>query len=114
MKRKMLIAFLIFSVWSCASYVYSAGGPYNIIVAWEMSFTTDLDGYEMRINEDNETIVDIVGGSTSWSTTRMLRDGNNTFELRAIDLSGQKSLWSDPGIFNPPPTKPILTIIILK
>jgi hypothetical protein len=113
MKRKILIAFLVFSVWGFISCAW-ASGIYNILVVWTMPPTADIAGYEMRVNGDNETMVDIVGGSTSWSTTRMLRDGDNTFELRAIDLSGQKSLWSDPGIFNPPPTKPILTFILLK
>ena len=103
-----LIGFLFCVSLSWASEVYT------ITVGWKASSSVDLAGYEMRVNGDNETIVDIVGGSTSWSTTRMLLDGDNVFELRAIDLSGQKSLWSEPGIFNPPPTKPVLTFILLK
>ncbi len=103
-----LIIFLLCVSLSWASEVYT------ITVGWEKSPSVDLASYEMRVNGDNETLVGIVGGSTSWSTTRMLLDGNNTFELRAIDLSGQKSLWSEPGIFNPPPTKPVLTFILLK
>ncbi len=97
----------------CASFAW-AEGIYNITLTWTMQPTTDLSGFELRINGDNDTMVDIVGGSTSWSRTSALYDGDNIFELRAVDLKGQHSEWSEPGIFNPPPTKPILNIIILQ
>lgn len=109
MKLKLFILamFFLFTPLSWA-------GTYNVMTTWTIEpLPTDLAGFNLRINSNE--IIDIPDANIrAWSGMLTLNDGNNTFELQSIDLAGQASEWSDPAYFDPPPNKPVLTIIILK
>ena len=102
---------LVVAILLCASISWAE--TYNITATWIMEAPTDLAGFSLRINDND--IIDISDvDARAWSGLLNLNDDNNTFEVQAIDLAGQVSGWSDPAYFNPPPSKPILTIIILQ
>lgn len=78
----------------------------NVTVSWDMEPITDLAGFEIRLNEDNATLITVPAKVRTWSGLLSLQDGNNTMDVQCIDTAGQRSGWSDPsGPINPLPPK---------
>lgn len=73
----------------------------------------DLAGFELRINGDNSTIIELGLDQRAWAATLDLNDDMNTFELRAKDLGGQVSGWSD-AYHDPVPGDPHITCITFQ
>lgn len=97
----------------CVSFAFA--GSYTVTATWEMTpAPTDLAGFNLRINGDNATIINLPSEARSWTGIVGLADGENVIDLQAIDEGGQVSEWSDPASFDPVPNRPVLTIIILK
>lgn len=109
MKRICLILVILL----CVPAAWAA--DYDVTLVWEHPGATDLTGFAYRINGDNSTITVVPGGDTrSWSGIMSLNDGRNLINLRAEDEAGQVSDWCEPASYDPPPVKPVLTLILLK
>jgi len=67
---------------------------------------TDLAGFELRINGDNSTLINISKDVLEWSGEIVFRDDENVLDMRARDLAGQVSVWSEPCYYNPIPDEP--------
>ena len=108
----MALAFiLLLAVFWSAAYAKSVR---DITIQWDAVNATDLDVYQVRINADNSTMVDVPAAATVWAGTLTLLDDQNTIEVRAKDLAGQVGPWSDPAYYDPVPSKPNITIIIFS
>lgn len=82
----------------------------NVALTWTYADKpTDLAKLELRVNGDNATLVEIAPDVLMWSGTLPVNDGNNIFDLRACDLSGQCSKWSEPCNWDPEPLPPDIT-----
>ena len=110
----LVLIFLIVSIFSCWTiYIAYAASARNVTVAWDYPDPpTDLAGFDLRINGDNSTIIDIPKDSREWTGPLTFYDGNNTLDMRAKDLSGQVSLWSEPCYYDPIPSAPSKVIVI--
>lgn len=109
--------FLLLSIFSCWTiYDAYAKSIDNVTVAWDYLYPpTDLAGFELRINEDNSTIIDIPGADVrEWSDMVTFQDGNNTLDMRAKDQAGQVSIWSEPCYYDPVPGAPSRIIVTVK
>lgn len=110
----ILLLILAFSYWvTHSAYALSIE---TIAISWDKEIIeTDLTGFELRINEDNSTIIDIPGADVrEWSGTVTFQDGNNTLDIRAKDLAGQVSEWSKPCYYDPIPGAPSEIAITVK
>jgi hypothetical protein len=88
----------------------SWSGERQVTINWEyLDPPTDLNEFELRVNGDNDTVVHIALDQRMWQGLIEVNDDNNTFEVRACDLSGQCSDWSNPCAFNPEPLAPTIT-----
>lgn len=104
---------IIFSCWTI--YKAYAASAKTVTVSWDKEVVeTDLAGFDLRINGDNSTIVDIPGADVrEWTGKITLHDGDNTLDMRAKDLAGQVSLWSEPCSYDPAPDTPSnITVIV--
>ena len=110
----ILLLILIFSCWVVYN-VYALSAE-TIVINWNKEVVeTDLTGFELRINEDNSTIIDIPGANArEWSGMITLQDGNNTLGIRAKDQAGQVSIWSKPCYYDPIPGAPSEVTITIK
>jgi hypothetical protein len=108
--------FLLISIFSCWTiYDAYAESTDNVIVTWDYpNPPTDLAGFDLRINEDNATLINITEDAREWSGTLTFLDGNNTLDMRAKDLSGQVSIWSEPCYYNPIPNTPNKVTVTVK
>lgn len=85
-------------------------GERQVTVTWDYpNPPTDLDKFELRVNGDNDTLIHIASDQRMWQNLVDINDDNNTFDMRACDLSGQCSVWSDPCTLNPEPDAPTIT-----
>ena len=78
----------------------------EIHITWDHPGPTDLDCFELRVNGDNDTLVNIPGDVRQWTGIFAINDDNNILDMRAKDLGGQVSMWSEPCIFDPIPEIP--------
>ena len=110
----ILLLILAFSCW--AVYNVYALSTETIAISWDKEIVeTDLAGFELRINEDNSTIINIPGASVrEWSGMITLQDGNNVLDIRAKDQAGQVSAWSEPCYYDPIPGAPSEATITVK
>ena len=86
----------------------------GVSLVWELDpIPSDLAGFDIRVNGDNDTLTD-VGPVLFWSGELALGDGNNTIDIRTKDLSGQVSPWSETIAYDPIPGTPNITIVIYQ
>lgn len=79
----------------------------SVVLTWDHpDKPTDLAKYELRINGDNATLVEIAPDISTWAGMLPVNDDNNVFDMRACDLSGQCSVWSEPCNWDPEPLPP--------
>lgn len=107
----VLLLVFIFSCWTIYD-VYAS--TETVTVSWDKEVVeADLVGFDLRINGDNSTIIDIPGASVrEWTGKIIFLDGNNTLDMRARDLAGQVSEWSEPCYYDPIPGAPSKIVII--
>lgn len=104
------IIILALSLWS----ICRAESLRPATIQWNMEPTTDLAGFDLRINENNATMINIGANATAWTGSLMFLDGQNIIEVRSKDLAGQMSGWSDPAYHDPVPGKPHITVIVIQ
>lgn len=90
-----LICYLILGIYLYHGTTYAS----EITVTWDQEVPPYPDAFDLRINGDNSTIINIPDGTTRiWTNNVELIEGQNTFEMRAIAYN-QVSLWSDPAYY---------------
>lgn len=104
----LALILLLVSIFSCWTIYNAYASIETVTVTWDKAVVeTDLVGFDLRINGDNSTIIDIPGANTrEWTGSITFLDGNNTLDMRAKDLSGQVSIWSEPCYYDPVPGAP--------
>lgn len=110
MKNITLIIFLVlvFSMGICFAI------EEDVTVTWDYDNPpVDLAGFELRINEDNATIIELESDQRTWAGTLSLKEDVNSLELRAKDLGGQVSEWSIAH-YDPAPGTPHITCITFQ
>jgi len=102
------LVFLLAVVFSCwAIYDACAATTKNVTIVWDYDNPpTDLLGFDLRVNGDNSTLIDIQENVREWSGVIVFQDGNNTLDIRAKDETGQVSPWSEPCYYDPVPSVP--------
>jgi hypothetical protein len=83
-------------------------GDHSVSLVWDHNLPTDLAKFELRVNGDNDTLVEIAPDVLEWFGVLAVNDDNNVFDMRACDLSGQCSIWSEPCNYDPEPLPPTL------
>jgi hypothetical protein len=92
----------------------------TVHVTWDyVNPPSDLKDFELRVNEDNATLINISKDVREWSGELILKDGANVFDMRARDMVGQESIWSEPCFYDPVPGVPgsvtvkvVVTIVV--
>jgi len=98
-----MVLFLI-TIFNCCTTDAYAETTENVAIIWDYDNPpTDLAGFDLRINGNNETLIDISKDAREWSGTIAFQDGNNILDMRAKDQSGQVSMWSEPCYYDPIP-----------
>lgn len=109
--KSMIIA-VILGVLFFTSFCFAV--EENVTVMWDYENPpTDLAGFDLRVNEDNSTMIGIGPDQRTWAGTLDLLDSENVFEVRAKDLGGQVSGWASER-YDPIPGDPRITIIIVQ
>lgn len=112
MKSSLMVGIL-------GALILTFGGPCfavgeEVTILWDyFNPPTDLAGFELRVNEDNSTMIEVDPDQRAWAGALDLVDDENLFELRAKDLAGQVSAWSDVG-HDPVPGDPHITCITVQ
>lgn len=112
----LTLILLLVSIFSCWTIYNAYASTETVTVSWDKEvIEADLAGFDLRINGNNSTIIDIPGANTrEWTGSITFLDGNNTLDMRAKDLSGQVSAWSEPCYYNPIPGVPSKVTVIVK
>jgi hypothetical protein len=100
---------IFFGLMMALVFVFSAMGyaetTQKVSVAWDYDDPpADLAGFELRVNGDNSTLIHISKDMRMWGGVLTLSDSANVLDMRAVDLAGQYSDWSEPSsVFDPLP-----------
>lgn len=71
----------------------------TVTVTWNQPETVDLKDFDLRVNETD--IVNIPEAEVrEWSGNVTLVEGSNVFDLRARNLAGDVSAWSEPAYYD--------------
>lgn len=110
----LALILLLVSIFSCWTIYNAYASTETVTVSWDKAVVeTDLAGFDLRVNGDNSTIINIPGANVrEWTGSLIFCDGNNTLDMRAKDLSGQVSEWSEPCYYDPVPSAPSKVIVI--
>lgn len=110
----LTLILLLVSIFSCWTIYNAYASAETVTVSWDKAVVeTDLAGFDLRVNGDNSTIINIPGADIrEWTGSLIFCDGNNTLDMRAKDLSGQVSEWSEPCYYDPVPSAPSKVIVI--
>lgn len=115
MIRKMsLILIIILLFFGGLQTVVQCEVVRNTTVTWDHPGAEDLAGFDMRINGDPSALFMIEPAARSWSGEVTFFDSENVIDMRARDLAGQKSEWSEPCYYDPVPDPPVIEISIMR
>lgn len=115
MIRKMsMILTIILLVFGGLRTVVQCEVVRDVTVTWDHPGAEDLAGFDMRVNKDNSALFVIEPAARSWSGEVTFFDGENVIDMRARDLAGQKSEWSEPCNYDPVPDPPVIEISIMR
>ena len=93
---KTIFKTIIFSFLFFCSSVYAD----TISITWDQPVTQNLKAFDLRINEDNATIINISKDVRIWCGNVTLQDGQNILDMRAINEADEKSVWSIPCYYD--------------
>lgn len=80
MLKKIICITLLLSIYCVSAY----SGTDKISVTWDYDTPPqNLEGFDLRINENNSTLISIPGEDRSWTGDVEVVDGNNTIDMRA-------------------------------
>ena len=87
----------------------------NIELAWDYNPPPDLEGYDILCTTNEADAIHIPAtdthdegnGTFTWRGDIKITPGKTLCYVQAVDLSGQTSGWSEPGVKDWPPSKVI-------
>lgn len=85
----------------CCVFTYARSAS-NVTIVWDYDDPpSDLAGFELRLNEDNDTLISISPDVRLWTGSLEFLNGNNTLDMRVKDKTEQMSDWSEPCYYDP-------------
>ena len=95
LKKTMFKIILVLCLFFC-EFAYAE----ELTITWDRPLSCNLESYDLRINENNATIINIPEEVCTWSGNLETKEGQNVLDMRSKNEVGEVSIWSVPCYFN--------------